>query len=210
MNSFKTPKGTILPLLNLRGKLYLQVAQRLVWFREDNPSWLITTSFLRMEEDSTIAKAEIFDEIGKLRAVGHKREDRKDFSDHLEKAESSAVGRALAMIGYGTQFTAEELNEGERLADAPIDRSNPYAITPPGPQDGNTDPTHYKISFGKFAQKTLEQVGPDELRGYVGYLEKMAAKDKKEITGKVKEFIELASDYIASFENAEPEFPGTK
>jgi hypothetical protein len=35
------------------------------------------------------------------------------------KAETKAVGRALAMLGYGTQF-APEMDEGERIVDSPV------------------------------------------------------------------------------------------
>ena len=31
---------------------------------------------------------------------------------------SGAIGRALAMLGYGTQFTGDELNEEHRIVDA--------------------------------------------------------------------------------------------
>ena len=41
------------------------------------------------------------------------------FADYLEKAETRAVGRALAMCGYGTQF-APELEERERIVDSPV------------------------------------------------------------------------------------------
>ncbi len=40
--NFKTAKGTELPLLNLRGKQYLEVRFRLVWFREDHPNWSVS------------------------------------------------------------------------------------------------------------------------------------------------------------------------
>ena len=49
-----------------------------------------------------------------------KRETKKDFSDHTEKAETSAVGRALAMLGYGTQFAISDLDEGDRIVDSPV------------------------------------------------------------------------------------------
>jgi hypothetical protein len=47
----------------------------------------------------------------RLRA-GDKMETRDDFADFVEKAETGAIGRALAMCGYGTQF-APELSEGD-------------------------------------------------------------------------------------------------
>ncbi len=37
---------------------------------------------------------------------------------------SGAIGRALAALGYGTQF-APELDEQHRIVDAPVDRSTP-------------------------------------------------------------------------------------
>jgi hypothetical protein len=124
MRSFKTGKGTELPLLDLRGKPYLQVAHRLVWFREDHPDWGIETSIIEMTEEHSVAKAVIRDQAGKVMSTAHKQENKRGFADHMEKAETGAVGRALAMCGYGTQF-APELEEGERLADAPVESPRP-------------------------------------------------------------------------------------
>lgn len=119
MNAWKTPKGTSLPLLSLKGKDYLQVAHRLVWFREEKPAWRIHTEFVEINNDMTIAKASILDDQGNVIATAHKREDRQHFADHMEKAEAGAIGRALAYVGYGTQFCADELDEGQRIVDAP-------------------------------------------------------------------------------------------
>lgn len=56
-------------------------------------------------------------------AVGSKSEGAASFKDFIEKAQTGAVGRALAMIGYGTQFVGDEFDEGHRIADAPVQRS---------------------------------------------------------------------------------------
>lgn len=71
----------------------------------------------------------------------------------------------------------------------------------PTNDDGNTEPTGYRIPFGKFKQRSLEEIGPSELRSYVEYLEKKAKKDNKEITGVVADFIDRAFEYVCSFEN---------
>jgi hypothetical protein len=124
MKTVRTPKGTELPLTNLKGKDYLMVAYRLQWFNETEKKFLVDTEFLVLTDEQTIAKATVtvLGEDGNAlrRATATKRETKKDFSDHTEKAETSAIGRALAMLGYGTQFALADLDEGERLADSPV------------------------------------------------------------------------------------------
>src|SRR5271165_7205951 len=118
MKVFKTPKGTELPITDLRGKDYLMVCYRLVWFREEHPDWTIKTECVDMNEKSCLFRAEIYNGQA-LVSIGHKREDRAHFNDFEEKAETGAIGRALAHCGYGTQF-APDIHEGERIVDGPI------------------------------------------------------------------------------------------
>ena len=107
-------------LIDLKGKKYLQVMWRLVWFREEHKDWAIFTNIIEHDAEHAIFKAVICDENGVQKSVGHGSESKRDFGDFLEKAETKAVGRALAMLGYGTQFTALELDEGERIVDSPV------------------------------------------------------------------------------------------
>lgn len=119
MNQWKTPKGTVLYLMDIKGKDYLPVAERLIWFREEKPNWSIVTSIVSSTNDSTLFKAEIVNEERTIIATAHKFENKQGFADHIEKAETGAIGRALAMCGYGTQFCGSEFDEKERLADSP-------------------------------------------------------------------------------------------
>jgi len=119
---------------------YLVVPQRVVWFREEKPDWSIHTDFIELDAEHAIARAIVKDEQGTIRATAHKSESRLDFPDFLEKSETSAIGRALALCGYGTAF-APELEENERLADAPtvsgtIGRDGPVG----GPDETGADP----------------------------------------------------------------------
>lgn len=124
MKTVTTPKGTALPLTNLKGKDYLMVAYRLQWLVEEQPNFDIVTELVSITDEQTIARAKVtlFDKDGKFvkAATATKRETKKDFSDHTEKAETSAIGRCLAMLGYGTQFALADLDEGDRLADSPL------------------------------------------------------------------------------------------
>lgn len=131
MSSVTTKAGTSLPLLNLKGKDYLQVAHRLLWFREEHPDGEIHTEYLQIGSDYAIAKATITLN-GKPLATAHKKEDKQGFADYHEKAETGAIGRALALCGYGTQF-AQELEEEHRIVDAPQAKplqSKPVTVTP--------------------------------------------------------------------------------
>lgn len=129
--NYRTSKGTELPLLNLKGKQYLEVKYRLVWFREDHPDWSIETELMSVTDVSAYARATIRDEKGRVIATSHKYESIQGFPDFIEKAETGAIGRALALIGYGTQFCADELDEGKRIVDSPVPtRHRPELVRP--------------------------------------------------------------------------------
>ena len=100
---------------------YLEVKHRVIWFREKHPHGVITTESLLLdwEQGVAVCQATVEDgEGGKASAMG--TETRKSFEDFVEKAGTRAVGRALALLGFGTQFVGEELSEGEHVADAPV------------------------------------------------------------------------------------------
>lgn len=124
MNTYKTPKGTLLPLIQLKGKDYMQVAHRLVWLNEVVESFSIETSFSELTEATATARSKvtIWNSEGRAikSAMATKTESKKDFNDFAEKAETASVGRALAMLGFGTQHAIADLDEGERIVDAPV------------------------------------------------------------------------------------------
>lgn len=116
---------------NGRDQMYLEVKWRLVWFRDEHPDWGIETKpvVIDLERQVAVFQAQVFDASGKLMASGTKMEAAGHFGDYVEKAETGAVGRALALCGYGTQF-APDLEEGSRIADAPVVPSTPAARPP--------------------------------------------------------------------------------
>lgn len=112
--------------LNLKGKQYLPVAARIAWFREDHPDWSIVTKSVPelSGADYCTFHAQVCDRNHIVIATAHKTEHEKHFADYREKAETGAIGRALALCGYGTLF-AQELEEPVvngtemRIVDAP-------------------------------------------------------------------------------------------
>ena len=100
---------------------YLPVAARIAWFRRDHPDWSIITKTIQLANKAVVMKAIIKDANGRIIATARKKETEIGFPDYIEKAETGAVGRALAMCGYGT-LQAPEFDEQDRLADAPVEK----------------------------------------------------------------------------------------
>ena len=107
------------PLIKLKGKDYLQVAYRLQWLNDENKSFRIETEFIHVGDDFAVCKAKIT--CGEKYAEATKREDKSHFVDFIEKSETGSIGRALALIGFGTQYAQPDLDEGERVVDAPLE-----------------------------------------------------------------------------------------
>jgi len=101
---------------------YLPVAARIAWFRKDYPYWSIITEVEQLADKAVIMKATIKDMLGAVIATARKKETEAGFPDYIEKAETGAIGRALAMCGYGT-LQAPEFDEQDRLADAPVEKN---------------------------------------------------------------------------------------
>ena len=140
---------------------YLPVQWRLVWFRSECPHGTIDTEEIEVDLDRMIEaeafawnaekrrsekvvkqakgyarfRATITDGKGG-RATGTGSEAAADFADFIEKAETKAIGRALAALGYGTQF-APELAESHRIVDAPVDFGNNGTHNGNGNGNGN-------------------------------------------------------------------------
>lgn len=141
-------------LIDLKGKAYLQVMWRLVWFREEHPDWNIDTKMEHYDPTTqhAIFSAKIYDNNGVQKSAGYGSESVKDFRDYIEKAETKAIGRALAMLGYGTQF-APELDEGERIVDSTVATNSPQPK-----METVQDAASFVITFGKYNGETLGNI----------------------------------------------------
>jgi hypothetical protein len=122
---------------------YLEVKFRLVMFREKYPHGRITTEEVCVDLDRGYArfKATIEDGEGGL-ATGYGTETKAGFADYCERSETRALGRALAVMGFGTQFVGADLSEGEHIADAPVTSTATAAPVIPHETTGISQPLH--------------------------------------------------------------------
>ena len=105
--------------INLKGKDYAQVKDRLNEFRTANPNGLIETTPLPQPDGSLMFKARIVKDKGDTspaEATGHSfsKADKVSAEKGFEKLETIAVGRALALLGYasdGEIASSEEMQE---------------------------------------------------------------------------------------------------
>ncbi len=109
-------------LTKVGGADYLEVKWRLVWLREIHPDATVETELSRLADNVAVFRAQV-SVPGGGSATGWGSESVGDFRDYIEKAETKAIGRALAALGFGTQFCPDFDFGGSasRVVDTPID-----------------------------------------------------------------------------------------
>jgi len=116
------------------GRDYLNVQNRLLWFIRDQRAfiasglarmpYIVQTDLIEIDRKDKWAhfKTYVRDVLGN-EATMYGSESATDFPDYAEKASTKSLGRALLLLGYGTAF-APEMDEGERVVDAPLNNQN--------------------------------------------------------------------------------------
>jgi hypothetical protein len=155
---------------------YLPVAWRIVWMRTEKPEWQITTDIVTNTDMYAVVKASIFaDGYTRPFATAHKREDKAGWGDYMEKAETGAIGRALALCGFGTQFSPE-IEEGvERIVDSPVEVKKSTKVV----QETAEVVQEVPVKVGKPASDTIRKMyfAVAKTAGYDSENAKKIAKD---------------------------------
>lgn len=106
--------GTI-NTIQIKGKQYATANARIAAFRSICPSGSITTEILAMEDGVVTMQTTIKDEDGRILASGlaHEKEDASALNktSYIENCETSAVGRALGMLGIGANESVASAEE---------------------------------------------------------------------------------------------------
>tara|TARA_R100001463_G_scaffold134647_1_gene197044 strand:+ start:1841 stop:2356 length:516 start_codon:yes stop_codon:yes gene_type:complete len=102
---------------NIRGKQYVEVNERIKFFRQEEQykNWSLITEFTVMDDAQCVCKAAIVDESNRIISTGHAHEvqgsSNINKTSYVENCETSAIGRALAMLGIGIETSIASANE---------------------------------------------------------------------------------------------------
>jgi len=109
--------------INIKGKEYVPVHERVLFFRSEFAGWSIQTDIVSMDSEMAVIKATIYDENGNVKSTGHAYEMQSDKSSfvnktsYLENCETSAIGRALGCLGIGIENSFASANEVKSAQD---------------------------------------------------------------------------------------------
>jgi hypothetical protein len=107
--------------IKIQGQNYLKAGDRVVMFRADHPGWAVETEAVQLSPEFAVFKATVKDDTGKLLATAHgfctPALSQKVSGRFVEKAETAAVARVLAFVGYGTD---DSLDDSDYLSDSPV------------------------------------------------------------------------------------------
>ena len=102
---------------NIRGKQYVEVNERIKFFRQEEQykHWSLITEFPVLDSEQCVCKASIADTEHRIIATGHAHEvqgsSNINKTSYVENCETSAIGRALAMLGIGIDTSIASANE---------------------------------------------------------------------------------------------------
>jgi hypothetical protein len=101
--------------INIKGKEYIPVNERLKFFRENYPNYCLVTELIQATEQHCVFKASIVNPDGVLMATAHAHETQADGyinkTSFIENCETSAWGRVLGNFGIGIDTSVASADE---------------------------------------------------------------------------------------------------
>lgn len=133
---------------DIKGKDYAEVNQRIKAFRMVYPQGSIPTEIVSIENGVVIMKASVYTDDGLLLATGtaYEKEDSTfiNKTSYIENCETSAIGRALGIAGFGIDVSVASAEEVQNAIQ--------------NQQVTQEEADNYKLTFGKFKGMTLKEV----------------------------------------------------
>lgn len=127
--------------VNIRGKEYVEVKERVKYFRQEKKyeNWTIATEFPVLDSEQAVCKATIADATGRVIATGHAHEIQANGNinktSYIENCETSAVGRGLAIMGIGVDDSMASAGEVVDAINQQENMSKPKAKAKPNTEE---------------------------------------------------------------------------
>lgn len=97
--------NSVLKKMDIKGKEYIAVSERIKAFRNIYPRGQIITEIIGLQDGVCTMKASVYDNEGTLLGTGHAQEKEGSTfinkTSFIENCETSCVGRALGNVGIG-------------------------------------------------------------------------------------------------------------
>lgn len=122
-----------LKTVNIKGKEYVEVNERIKYFRKTYPKYSLTSEVLEKTSDSILIIASILNEEGRVIANGLAEENRGSSyinkTSYVENCETSAWGRALANFGIGLDTSVASADEVQNAIANQVSSKTPTTKT---------------------------------------------------------------------------------
>ena len=151
----------MLKTIDVKGKNYVEVNERIKAFWQLCPNGRIHTQIVTIENGMCVIKAEVYetkeDDYPRATGIAYEKEGSTfiNKTSYIENCETSAVGRALGMAGFGIDVSVASAEEVQN------------AIQNQEPTKEEAD--EYKLTFGKYKDKTLKEIYEEDKK-YIDWL----------------------------------------
>lgn len=157
--------NTSMKTTTVKGKPYVEVNERIKAFRRLCPHGAIVTELVSLADGVCVFKASIYDEdktlIGTGTAYEKENSSQINRTSYIENCETSAVGRALGMCGFGIDTSIASYEE---VANAIANQQSNVAELP-GAVPYRKPQTLRQQLFAKLQEKGIDAAAWAQARG---------------------------------------------
>jgi len=200
--------------IKIKGKDYVMVVDRLKYFLTEAhyKDWSIETEVVHWTSDEVVLRAIIRDDEGTIRATGLAHEEKTSSyinkTSYVENGETSALGRALGMLGIGIDTSIASADEMHMAVTRQEVGSNPYVKPMNFAAEDETDSIDrqnkkmeddigmYVIPIGKNKNRTLKELGPEKVRKFYDW-----SQNQPDFSAKNRVFVNAMEAFLEKMQS---------
>ena len=178
---------------DIKGKDYAEVNQRIKAYRMVYPNGTIRTKLAKLENGICVFMAEVTNNDGDVIATGTAYEKENSTfinkTSYIENCETSAVGRALGMAGFGIDTSVASAEEVQNAIENQKEKKEPFSDMPI--QEGqkqwlkeNLTEEEIKRAITNLGHKKLSELNfaeAEKLRNFKEAQQEKEIKEKEEV-----------------------------